>query len=671
MSRWDRYPHGMMMRSLVLFTSSLFVFLTTSTAFAATDTYAEVRRQFQRAYAMAGVAAPGPQPEDSTALREYPLYPYLQAARIRQALTKAGPELGAADERAQAFLTEHGSAPVVRDLRRAWLASLAKRRLWEKYLEHYDPRRADDSQHCHSYAARIALGRTEGLAADVRAKYLTPKSIPDCQRAFDWLRAQGELSPELLESRVRRALEQNNFRFARELAVRLPEERAAPLRLWAALLESPLAQIDALIANPSRPVEREALLAGWTRLSRTNRDAAMERFERLVRQRKLSAEEASPFALALALPLSWDRRPQTLSYFERAHPEDFDDVSREWRVRAAIWANDWALVSRAIAAMPDEQRKLARWRYWAGRAAAQLDRPELARELYESLLADDNFYSLMAAARLGRPVLPNVETIATDPTQLAEVGQLPEFVRARELLLSNLRGFANGEWSAGVERLATEMRKQAIHLAASWGWYDQAIATATQQRVFNDYPLLYPRPFDREVERAAQLSNLPPELIYGVMRQESLYRADAVSSAGARGLLQMLPETARRTAATWKRPAPSLSDLFVPSTNISLGAAHLRTLIDQFNGQIVVALASYNAGPGAARRWLPSGSIEPDIWIENIPYNETRGYVQRILWHTVVFNWLKSGEPQNTERWLARVGRPEPQDAVSQVARED
>lgn len=662
----------MTMRFTAFLASTFLVVLGPQTAAAATDGFTEARAEFQRAYARAGVASPGPQPEDSAALRDYPLYPYLEAARIRQALSKAGPTLGSADERVEAFLAEHGAAPVTRDLRRAWLASLAKRRLWEKYLEHYDPQRANDAQQCHSFAARIELGRTDGLAADVRAKYLTPKSIPDCQRAFDWLRAQGELSDELLEQRVRRALENNNFRFARELAARLPEERAIPLRRWAALLESPLAQIDALIAAPSRAVEPQALRAGWTRLARTNRDAALERFERLVRARNLGENEASPLALALALSLSWDRRPQSLAYFKRARAEDFDDVAREWYARAAIWANDWPLLSQIIAAMPDEQRKLARWRYWAARAAAQTEQDDLARELYESVLVDDNFYSVMAAARLGRPLLPNVERVLTDATRLSELGQLPEFVRARELLLSNLRGYAHAEWTAGIERLSVDMRKQAIHLAASWGWYDQAIATATQQRVFNDYPLLYPRPFDREVARAAELSKLPPELIYGVMRQESLYRADAVSPAGARGLLQMLPETARRTAATWKRPAPSLADLFVPNTNISLGAAHLRTLIDQFNGQIVVALAGYNAGPGAARRWLPSnGPIDPDIWIENIPYNETRTYVQRILWHTVVFNWLESGEPQRTERWLARVGLSRVDGAMSQVAHEN
>src|SRR5690606_9130946 len=187
----------------------------------------------------------------------------------------------------------------------------------------------------------------------------------------------------------------------------------------------------------------------------------------------------------------------------------------------------------------------------------------------------------------------------------------------------------------------------------------------TQQRIFNDYALLYPQPYDREVHSASRLTSLQPELIYGVMRQESLYRADAVSSAGARGLLQLLPETARRTARAWKRPRPSTADLLEPRVNVPLGAAQLRMLLDRFDGQIPVALAGYNAGPNAAARWLPSTSIESDIWIENIPYNETRTYVQRVLWHSIVFAWLRTGKAQRTDAWVTRIGPPPVSAAVA------
>ena len=233
---------------------------------------------------------------------------------------------------------------------------------------------------------------------------------------------------------------------------------------------------------------------------------------------------------------------------------------------------------------------------------------------------------------------------------------MPAFERARELFLCGMRPEAMAEWQFGSEALPAEARTQSIRLAAEWGWYDQAVTVATAQHVFNDYTLLYPRPYDAEVNAAAHLAQLAPEIVYGVVRQESLYRIDAVSNAGARGLMQLQPATARSTARYYKRPTPALTDLFDPYINTALGAARLRMLLDEFDDQIPVALAGYNAGPNAVMRWLPQEPLDSDIWIENIPYNETRGYVQRILWHSLMFTWLRTqGHAQQTKSWLTPI----------------
>jgi soluble lytic murein transglycosylase len=470
------------------------------------------------------------------------------------------------------------------------------------------------------------------------------------------------LNNDLIEQRVRLALEGGNAGFARQIARQLPAESAAPLLQWASLLENPRREIDTLLAAPQVTVEIRALLAGWTTLARADRAAAKQRIERLIGSRKLDRQGASPFSLALALALSWDRDADALRYFARVEPVDFDDSAREWQARAALWARDWKQVSRSIAAMSEDARRTARWRYWAARTAAHEGDEAAARLLYESILADDNYYSAMAAARLKRKVAPTLQTVPLDAAQLASMETLPAFARARELRLTGLASKAQVEWRTALDLLQPPMRAQAIHLASRWGWHDQAVATATGERVFNDYALLYPRPYDAEVAAAAQRSGLPRDLIYGVMRQESLFRSDAVSSADARGLMQMLPETARRTARQWKLPAPSAAGLFEPAVNVMLGAAHVKELLDRFDSQLPLALAGYNAGPGAVQRWLPARAMDPDIWIENIPYNETRTYVQRILWHTLVFGWLRDPQPQDSGEWLQAV-RPTASDS--------
>jgi len=610
------------------------------------------RAEFQQAWKRLAVSED--KSEDSASLQRYAIYPYLQAARLRQALQASGASTpGELDGTIASFLRAHEGEPVAQDLRTNWLASLAARARWTDFLAFHQPSSDGLALRCHGYTARIAQGMDAGLAAQVAETWLTPRSLQECDRAFTWL--AGALTPALIEQRARNALTAGNADFARQIIARLPREQATPLLQWAALLDDPQREIDALIADPQKDVEPAALLAGWTKLARANRTAARQRFEPMVRARGLDARAASPMALALALALAWDRDADARKYFARVDGSSFDDTAREWQARAALWARDWKLASLSIAAMSEGTRRTARWRYWAARIAAHEGQQQSARQLYESLLAEDNYYSAMAAARLKRPIAPAPQPLPADAALLDRLESQPGFIRARELRLNGMLEPARAEWRAGAGSLAANLRPQLIHLAAGWGWYHQAVDTATGERVFNDYALLYPRPYDPEVKIAAKLSGLPAILIYGVIRQESLYEPNAASSADARGLMQLTLDTARRTARKWQLAAPTADALFQPAVNVALGATHLKDLMERFGGQVPLALAGYNAGPGAVQRWLPAGEMDPDIWIENIPYNETRAYVQRILWHGVVFGWLEDGKAQRTLHWLDRI----------------
>ena len=619
--------------------------------------YADTRKSFQDAYARATTSVTEAGEPDSESLKNYPLYPYLQAARIQQALGSTdATTLSQADKRAGDFIAVYGQQPVARGLRRAWLDSLARRSQWSQFLAAYRDPGASDATRCESFNARIELGKTDGIAADIAKEWLTPRSLPECDRPFAWLKQNGALTTALIEERVHLALDNNNAAFARQIIEQLPPDRAAPLFQWAGLLESPLRSIDALIASPSTPVSELALLAGWKRLTRMDPDAAKERYAKFVNTRGLSHESASPYALALALALAWARDPAALQYFDLVAASDFDDPALEWWARAALWAKNWKLAAHAIAAMTETNRQTARWRYWAARTSEELHDEQTAQPIYQSLLADDNYYSGMAAAHLSRLMTPHPQSVPVNTDLLGTLQKVPALERARELFLCGMRPEAMAEWQFGSEALPAEARTQSIRLAAEWGWYDQAVTVATAQHVFNDYTLLYPRPYDAEVNAAAHLAQLAPEIVYGVVRQESLYRIDAVSNAGARGLMQLQPATARSTARYYKRPTPALTDLFDPYINTALGAARLRMLLDEFDDQIPVALAGYNAGPNAVMRWLPQEPLDSDIWIENIPYNETRGYVQRILWHSLMFTWLRTqGHAQQTQSWLTPI----------------
>jgi soluble lytic murein transglycosylase len=612
---------------------------------------AGVREEFQHAYAIAQSSA-APYAPDSEALRGYSIFPYLQLLRLRRALTDSASDMNVVDAEIESFLRERQTEPVTRDLRRTWYASLAERKQWERLLNNYRDVN-DASLRCHALTARLALQRLDGVqvaALDLWSK--ASASLPACEPAFTWLKSQQLLTSVHIERRARLALSAGNDDFARQLIADLPSELAAPLTVWAHFIEQPNRFVTAAskTSAATKIIEPAALLDGWTRLARSDQNAAMHLYKPLMRAQQLSKETASRFALELALPLSWNRRPEALRYFALVDANDIDERAAEWYARAAIWAGDWQRTLKVIAAMPETLRNQTRWRYWSARSAEQLGERRAARQQYVQLLGDDNYYAALAAARVQQSYTPNPQALAFDAVALAQIEQQPAFIRARELLVTGLRAEAYEEWREGYGKLAADARVQSIALAAQWGWHDQAILTAAQLSLFDDYALLYPRPFDNEVSAAAKATALSPTLIYATMRQESLYRADARSGAGAQGLMQLLPATAQNTARRWRLPKPA--DLFQPTVNIPIGAALLRDLHNSFDGHTAVALAAYNAGPNNAKRWLTTHPKAADVWIENIPFNETRTYVQRTLWHSVVFGWLATSNSQDTSAWL-------------------
>jgi soluble lytic murein transglycosylase len=628
------------------------------------DPVAGVRQEFVNAMVTAAMAPTIPLAPDRPALREYVLYPYLQAARLRAELRLVAGAAGGldqpllpVDDAVAAFLQQQASRPVTQKLREEWLESLAGRSAWRTFTIHFDQGRDTQPRlRCHALAARIALGQTTGLTEDLTGTWLVPRSLPDaCDPALDWWRARGGPGVELTARRARLALEAGQSGLARTLARTLPVERSAPLLQWAALIEQPAREVAALIAEPGRAVEKDALLDGWLRFARADADAAAAAFPALVAARRLDERSASPYALAVALARSWSRLPGTLEFFARVHADDFDERAHEWHARAALWAGDWQRAAQAIAAMPEPLRTQSRWQYWAARAQEKLGDFAAARAGYAAVIPTDNWYAALAAARLDRKFVPTLQPLPLSDAEIQKLGAEPGFVRARELLLAAMEPEANLEWRAAYDELGPDRQVQAVGLAARWGWHHQAIATAARQKLFNDYELLYPRPFDPDVRAASRRTGLPESIIYAIIRQESLYRADAGSSAGALGLMQLLPETARLTARRVDLPTPSRAQLLQPSVNIPLGSSYLAYMVHRFDGETALAAAAYNAGPNAARRWLPAAPLDLDVWAENIPFNETRAYVQRIAWHTLVFSWLDERHPQSVKAWLRSI----------------
>ena len=593
--------------------------------------------------------------EDAEALASYPLTPWLMALRLRNALM--GKDPGAAGQ-VMAFLAEAGEAPHARDLRRSLLKVLAENADWATLVTQYREAQANEESRCLLANARIALNDTPGLATDLAQRWIKADGdLPAaCTPAINWLKTQQELTGDLLVQRIRARLLDGDATRARALLPLLqPASARAPLAAWADLLQNRSQGFAALALVQGEAIAPDGLADVFLRHARAQPDQAAAQLPGIIESQQLPQAVADKLTANLALALSWNRDPQALQLFRRVPASVLDDRSHEWRVRAALWGGDWAQAATWLREMPPVLANQQRWRYWTGRSLVASGQRAEGRALLSTLANEFDSFGLFAAWQLGQPYTPNARPAAITPATRAALTQNAALERAHEGYLLGLNSIAALEWRAALNTLPEAAKPALIPEASNWGWYAQAITTATELKVFDDARALFPRPYEDLVIAASAQAGVPEEWVYGVMRRESAFRADAGSSAGALGLLQMLPSTAAITARKNGLPKPSKADLLNPEINVPLGALHLAEVLEKFDGNWLFALCAYNAGPGALKKWYPPRTMDADVWMENIPFNETRAYVQRILMHAAVYQWLATGKPVRADAWLPRI----------------
>lgn len=575
--------------------------------------------------------------EERSALKQHPLYPWLQARRLRDAL-QASPD-APLDTRIQAFLDAHGNAPYTQALRSQWLASLAQRARWEKLLAVQPQRPRSDERLCQWLTAHLRLERTDDFGRHALAAWRNGRSMPSsCNAAFDWLEAQGLLDDAVIKERLRLALDANAFGLARFLTRKLPE---AEQRTWinARLVRQRRGRfIERLIDSPDAPVFFDDLRAGLHAHARGYPQEARDLLERLLARRALSESEQHALRRAVALAASWSREPLALDLFRDTPLDGHSEEALAWHARAALWAQDWDEVRRVIRAMPPSMQNDEAWQYWRARMRVARGKVREA-DAFAELAKERSFYGFMAAARAGQPPALDPSPTQAVPEAQQQLAKLPAVQRARAWYAMSDDRRARAELAWAFAELDADGLEQAALMLHRWGWHQQAIAWLARAGRWDDLALRFPLPHAQSFRAAAEAADIPLAWLHSIARTESLYDPRAVSSAGARGIAQLMPTTAQRVAARRDLPYAGRDALFDADTNLTLGAHFLQELLERFDQRWLFVIPAYNAGPGRIPVWLPETPLPADIWIENIPFNETRGYVRRALYHYVIIHW--------------------------------
>jgi soluble lytic murein transglycosylase len=564
-------------------------------------------------------------------LQGHILLPYVEYWRLKLAIDDATPEA------VRAFLDRYPNTPLAEKLRVDWLKTLAKRSDWNLFAIDYPPATGEDVElACYGIQYRRQRDGDAALA-DARLLWFNGQATPDaCEPLFAALISRGDLTVADRVVRFRLASEAGNVRLAHAIAGELPGKDRITEREFNGANRDFQRALAAGAFAWNTGAGRELALYALERVARTDATAARPAWVKW-RDRLPDAERKYGNA-RLAYHAARQLNANANDWFREAGDSPLAPEMQAWRARAALRAGAWTDVLAAIDAMGESQRQESTWRYWRARALVVKGRTVEANALFEALAAETNFYGVLAAETLGRRFEPpKSEPLVPTPAALAAFGARPEVRRVVKLAALDLKPESQREWLFVVRGQPDEALLLAADYARQVALYDRAVNTADRTSARHDFALRYLAPFRPEFDAASRSHDVDVALLYGIARQESRFSPDIVSSAGAVGLMQLMPGTARWVAKQLGRNDYRPAAIADAGTNTLFGAYYFKYWFDRLDRMPALAAAAYNAGPGRAQAWRPPAPLEGAVWVETIPFNETRDYVKKVLANSIVY----------------------------------
>ncbi len=575
-----------------------------------------------------------------------------------------------------AFAQRWGGTYVEDRLRNDWLLELVRRRDNATFVAEYPRFRMNDDREvtCFALANDLLAGkdvREAGIAA-----WLAQKDADDgCAYLAATLADAKQLSPADIWKKVRASIEANRPRAARLAAGLISDSAGSAL---GEIIDSPGRYLAKKASAGSR-TDAELTTVALARLAANDSDAAAtllaDRWERA-----LPPELASYAWTSIARQTAIKLQPEAADQFLRGarvlgksgREIDPSDEMLAWKVRAALRADNgrgrWQQVIQAINAMSPNEQKDAAWVYWKAHGLQALARDSQegeallasSREQLATIAGQLNYYGALAADDLGQVQALPPRPAPLTPTERDAAAVDPGLARGLTLISIGLRNEGVREWNYSIRGFGERELLAAAQLACEREVWDRCINTSEKTRAEVDIEQRFPTPLRKDVSARAREIGLDPAFVYGLIRQESRFVVDARSGVGASGLMQLMPATAKWTAKKIGMPY-SASLIADRDTNLRLGNAYLKLVLDDAGGSQAMAAAAYNAGPGRPRKWREGPVLDAAVWVENIPFPETRDYVKKVLTNSTYYAVLLGGKGTGLRSRLGRtIGPPDP-----------
>jgi len=552
------------------------------------------------------------------------------------------------------FMKRYEGQAIVDRLRNDWLLELGRKRDWATFDEQLPLFVLNDDVQVKCYALQSRALKGHKVASDAREVLTAPNGYGEpCAGLIATLYAAGQFNTDDLYAQLRLSGEYNATGQARRIVALLNgnEKRAVQA------VDLPAIALTKGVG--SGRTEHEIYVVALGRMAKTSVKLATLALQRAAS--KLSAQEQQEAWAAIALQASYTLAAETGDYWRKSQGAALSVDQLQWKTRIALRSGDWKTVRQTIRSMPAALRGESAWVYWLARAQMVENGSSQpsgeAVQLLRSIADQPSFYGQLAGEELGKLVTIPLPGQPISQAEIAPFASNPNFQRALKFFSMRLRFEGTREWNWGLRGLSEREHLAAAEFARQNNILDRMVNTSERTRIQVDYSQRFPAPHNDIMHPTTQTLGLDKAWVYGLIRQESRFIMDAQSHVGASGLMQVMPSTGR-----WVAKKIGLTDfaqemLSDVRTNILLGANYMNMVLGNMDGSQVLATAAYNAGPGRLRSWRSTldKPMEGAVFIESIPFFETRVYVKNVMSNTAYYAALFEGRPQSLKLRLGNV----------------
>lgn len=584
----------------------------------------------------------------SIELATYDLGPYVEYWRLAAGLKADTPNAAIID-----FLRRNEGSFVAEKLRSDWLKQLGKQQQWDQF----DPQFAllkqpDQDLNCYALQSRLAKKDNAAMNEALALWKTIGEASEACQPVLETLIWNKQVLADDVWLRIRNLTEANKVAGARYTMNYLPPSQTPDSKAALAVTDNPMPWLAKTTIGGDK-TNRELAAIAISRIARNDPRMAVEQLTRLSTQ--LQDNERGWAWGQIGWRAAQRHMEEALDWYKKAGDTKLSDETAQWKVRAALRAQDWGTVKNTIENMPPALAADPAWVYWLGRAYKAGGLIDKANRLFEKISGQPNFYGNLADEELGRSIAPPPKAAAPSSEEISAIQRNTGVLRAMAFFRLNLRTEGVREWNWALRSMSDRELLAASAIAARAGIYDRAIAAADRTRNEHDYSLRYLSPYVDQIRPAARNQSVDDAWVYGLMRQESRFVTAAKSTVGASGLMQLMPATAKWVANKIGLRDFNASQVNDTDTNVLLGTSYMRMIMESLDNMPVLASAAYNAGPGRARKWMAARPLEGAIYAETIPFAETRDYVKKVMSNAVYYAALFDEKPQSLKNRLGVV----------------